>query len=129
MIYRNRRVGDFLKDLRLTEGRNMEFPTVFTALKENGSGLPTFEMDEGRGYLTVIIPVHPYFLPKNTNSLYEQKIIEILSKKQLTLTDLSKELGYKGITEKLRKTIDSMLKQGIIKKVPSTEKTVIYSKS
>ena len=62
MIYRNRRIGDFLKELKLTEGRNTGFPTAYSALKENGSEPISFDMDPERDYLTVRIPVHPYFL-------------------------------------------------------------------
>ncbi len=33
--YRNRRVGDFLKELHLTEGRGTGFPTIYKALEDN----------------------------------------------------------------------------------------------
>lgn len=62
-IYRNRRIGDFLKELHLIEGRNTGYPTVLNALRDNGSSYPEFEMDEGRNYLTVKLSIHPYFLP------------------------------------------------------------------
>ena len=45
-------------------GRNTGYPTVLNALRDNGSSYPTFTMDIGRTYLTVTLPVHPYFLPK-----------------------------------------------------------------
>lgn len=35
-IYRNRRIGDFLKELHLIEGRNTGFPTALNALVANG---------------------------------------------------------------------------------------------
>ncbi|MCM1578920.1 MAG: hypothetical protein NC078_09000 [Ruminococcus sp.] len=62
-IYRNRRIGDFLKELKLIEGRNTGFPNAIKALKNNGSGSLKFDMDENRSYLSVTIPVHPYFAP------------------------------------------------------------------
>ena len=44
--YRNRRIGDFLKELRLTEGRGTGFPTIYDAMADNGSPKPTFDTDE-----------------------------------------------------------------------------------
>ena len=38
-VYRNRRIGDFLKELKLIEGRNTGFPNAIKALKANGSGM------------------------------------------------------------------------------------------
>ena len=44
--YRNRRIGDFLKELKLVEGRNTGIPTILHAMEANGSELPLFETDE-----------------------------------------------------------------------------------
>ena len=128
--YRNRRIGDFLKELKLTEGRNTGFPTAFTALRENGSDMPEFEMDDARGYLTVRIPVHQYFAPKvkASDSVYTAKILSILERKPLNLTDLSKEMGYRGITQKLKKAVDSLCATGMIEKIPSEEYGVVFQK-
>lgn len=38
--YRNRRIGDILKELHLTEGRNTGFGKILRALEENGSTKP-----------------------------------------------------------------------------------------
>lgn len=43
--YRNRRIGDFLKELHLTEGRNTGFKKILDALEANGSPKPEFETD------------------------------------------------------------------------------------
>lgn len=48
--YRNRRVGDFLKELHLTEGRNTGFHKILHALEVNDSPAPRFETDEDRIY-------------------------------------------------------------------------------
>lgn len=55
--YRNRRIGDFLKELHLTEGRGTGFPTIYTAMAENGSPEPTFDTDDN-SYVLVTLPVH-----------------------------------------------------------------------
>ena len=60
--YRNRRIGEFLKELRLTEGRGTGVPSIFKAMRDNGSPEPRFETDENRTYFTTVLPVHPAFL-------------------------------------------------------------------
>ncbi|WP_456377866.1 RNA-binding domain-containing protein [Lutibacter sp.] len=60
--YRNRRIGDFLKELRLTEGRGTGFPTIYKAMEENGSPEPIFKTDEQSTYVLVTLPVHPLSL-------------------------------------------------------------------
>ena len=54
--YRNRRLGDFLKELNLTEGRATGIPTIQKALKDNGSEPATIETDENRTYFLITIP-------------------------------------------------------------------------
>jgi ATP-dependent DNA helicase RecG len=56
--YRNRRIGDFLKELRLTEGRGTGFPTIYNAMKVNGSPKPVFETDEESTYFLTILPAN-----------------------------------------------------------------------
>ena len=59
--YRNRRIGEFLKELHLTEGRNTGFRKILNALKDNGSPLPVFYTDEDRLSFAVTIYQHPEF--------------------------------------------------------------------
>ena len=56
--YRNRRLGDFLKELDLTEGRSTGVPTIQTKLAENGSPRAIFETTDDRLTFLVTIPVH-----------------------------------------------------------------------
>jgi ATP-dependent DNA helicase RecG len=58
--YRNRRIGDFLKELHLTEARGTGFPTIYNAMDDNGSPKPTFDTDETT-YVLVTIPIHDSF--------------------------------------------------------------------
>lgn len=44
--YRNRRLGDYLKELRLSEGRATGIPTIQDELRKNGSPLARIETDE-----------------------------------------------------------------------------------
>ena len=59
--YRNRRIGDFLKDLHLTEGRNTGFRKILDAIKANGSPLPEFETDEAHDYFVSRFFIHEGF--------------------------------------------------------------------
>lgn len=56
--YRNRRLGDFLKELDLTEGRSTGVPTIQAKLAENGSLRAKFETTDDRLTFLVTIPIH-----------------------------------------------------------------------
>ncbi|WP_262482637.1 ATP-binding protein [Anditalea andensis] len=57
--YRNRKIGGFLKELKLTEGRGTGLPIIHSSMEENGSPPPVFETDENNTYFLCILPVHP----------------------------------------------------------------------
>lgn len=57
--YRNRRIGEFLKELHLTEGRNTGFRKILNALEANGSPKPLFETDDERTYFMTTLYIHP----------------------------------------------------------------------
>ena len=54
--YRNRRLGDFLKELELTEGRSTGIPTIQNELKKNGSPRAVIETDDERTFFLIDIP-------------------------------------------------------------------------
>ena len=56
--YRNRRIGDFLKELEITEGRSTGIPKILRAMKKNGSPPPQFEFDDEHSYFLLRLPVH-----------------------------------------------------------------------
>lgn len=58
--YRNRRLGDFLKELDLTEGRSTGVPTIQAKLAENGSPRAIFETTDDRLTFLVTIPIHEW---------------------------------------------------------------------
>ena len=64
--YRNRRLGEFLKELDLSEGRATGIPTIQEELKRNGSPLASFDTDSHRTYFLITIPCHPDFVSKKT---------------------------------------------------------------
>ena len=60
--YRNRRLGDFLKELKLSEGRATGIPTIQKELQKNGSAPARIETDVDRSYFLISIPCHPDFI-------------------------------------------------------------------
>lgn len=57
--YRNRRIGEFLKELDMTEGRSTGIPKILRAMKNNGSPKPEFETDDERLHFLIRLPIHP----------------------------------------------------------------------
>jgi ATP-dependent DNA helicase RecG len=66
--YRNRRIGEYLKELNLTEGKGTGIPTIKRALSLNGSKPAQYDTDgDERRFFVVIIPVHEVFLLEDSN--------------------------------------------------------------
>lgn len=97
--YRNRRIGEFLKELDLTEGRGTGIPKILRKIDANGSPLPRFLTDDDRTYFVVEFPIHPEFLPKKSKQEKgtqngSDKIVELLLETpNLTISDISRHLG------------------------------------
>jgi ATP-dependent DNA helicase RecG len=62
---RNPRIGEFLKELKLVEGRNTGIPAMLRAMEYDGSEMPTFKTDGERTYLTVTLSIHPMLLSRS----------------------------------------------------------------
>ena len=60
--YRNRRLGEFLKELDLSEGHSSGIPTIQEELEKNGSPRAEFFTDEDRRAMRIRIPIHLAFL-------------------------------------------------------------------
>ena len=56
--YRNRRLGEYLKELDMTEGRSTGIPTIQNVLENNGSPRATVITDEDRTFFRIAIPCH-----------------------------------------------------------------------
>ena len=59
---RNRRIGEFLKELKLAEGRLTGLPQIYDAMEQNGSPTPKFDFDAGRTYFRATLPAHPEYV-------------------------------------------------------------------
>lgn len=89
--YRNRNLGDFLKELNLTEGRATGIPTIQKELKRNGSPEAHIETDEERAYFLIDIPCHPHAVglweKDNRMAIDENSIQKVLQKHHIKLNE------------------------------------------
>lgn len=74
--YRNRKLGDFLKELGLTEGRATGIPTIQKALKENGSDPAIIETDNDRTFFLITIPCHTGFSFPSLKQIIPDSVIK-----------------------------------------------------
>lgn len=72
--YRNRRIGEFLKELDLAEGRSTGVPKILRTMRDNGSPVPRFETDDDRTWFRVRLPVHPSFPLEAGHAIGERDI-------------------------------------------------------
>jgi len=74
--YRNRRIGEFMKELELTEGRSAGIRKIKRRIAQNGSPDPVFETDADRNYFLVRFPVHPKSVRQTDVTGYRKEFIE-----------------------------------------------------
>ena len=126
--YRNRRIGDFLKELHLVEGRNTGIPTALKAIQNNGSPLPEFITDDERSFFSVIVPIHDSFLSerkedmnrpikkRRTKKEIKKLIVEMLDDGDYSAGMLYRMLGYSGnISKTFKSCIDDLLAESTIR--------------
>jgi len=132
---RNRRIGDFLKELKLAERRNTGIPRILRAVEKNGSEKPVFETDADRSYLSVFIPIHRAFpdvakpkwkeivfgapvsklsRPYRNRSGLKKDILQALEKEDLSRNRLARTLGYTKITDAFRDAVSELMAEGKI---------------
>jgi ATP-dependent DNA helicase RecG len=127
--YRNRRIGDFLKELDLTEGRSTGIPKIREAMAHNGSPAARLITDEERTYFRVELPIHPAFL-RAPVEVTDEDIVEVtdedivasaagmtetercilkaLRNAPLGRADLLQWLGYKSLSGHVHKALDRL---------------------
>lgn len=132
---RNRRIGEYLKELKLVESRNTGIPTMIAELEKNGSELPLFRTDGDRTYMTVIIRINPFFLRDRVKSFRETKIerrtkeqirleiVDALDGKEMSVRQLSILLGYKTISPSFRSIVNELIADGTIENAYSNRFT------
>ena len=125
--YRNRRIGEFLKELHLTEGRNTGFKKILDALKKNGSPLPEFETDEAHDYFITRLFVREGFYDfhgsttiETTKETTREKLIgEIAHNPSITAKRLAEIAGLSE--DGVRYHLKQMRKEGILTREGSSK--------
>ena len=127
--YRNRRLGDFLKELDLTEGRSTGVPTIQAKLAENGSPRAVFETTDDRLTFLVTIPVHegcnksseraPESSEKGSEKSSEKSSEKILNliKNKPTISAAEIAMGIDMSARGVEKQIRKLREAGIIKRI------------
>jgi ATP-dependent DNA helicase RecG len=121
--YRNRRIGEFLKELDLTEGRATGIPKMIRVMRDNGSAPLEFEFDEDHSYFMVRLLAHPAALEiapiadpdiKGAESTsLEVRIVTALVDGPLSKSEISNRLG-RAITGTLNRRVRELLQNGFI---------------
>jgi DNA-binding MarR family transcriptional regulator len=57
----------------------------------------------------------------NKSIAYDQRVLDALAHGSLTLTDLARAMGYRGISKKLRDRVDRLVQEGRLERVPSAD--------
>jgi ATP-dependent DNA helicase RecG len=87
--YRNRRIGEFLKEIDLSEKKSTGITKILRALEINNSPLPDFETDDDRNYLITTIKMNPVFGKKGMSAesenerSFERSLSEVLSEVEI----------------------------------------------
>lgn len=92
--YRNRRIGEFLKELDLTEGRSTGISKILKVMAANGSPSPEFETDDDRTHFLIRLPVHKKAaqLEKQTEPVQEALTERVRTKPARARPELRPEL-------------------------------------
>ncbi len=124
--YRNRRIGEFLKELDLTEGRSTGIPKVLKGMKKNGSPAPEFESDEDRTYFLIRLPVHVRAAGQAESAVQSgaqsraqsgarsDQVMTALIQAPLSMNELVAALQLKSKTGALKRTVNELLTKGLI---------------
>ena len=124
--YRNRRIGEFLKELRLTEGRCTGIPTIREAMTRNGSPPPRFSTDQDRTHFLVELPIHPQLRgDKKAHDEAHQKahdelsaievgVLRFVAAQPRSRGEIAEHLGLKSRSGHFYKVIDSLRNLGLI---------------
>jgi ATP-dependent DNA helicase RecG len=128
--YRNRRIGEFLKELDLTEGRGTGIGKIHAAMKANGSRPPRFETDEGRTYFLVELLVHPSFAEQPVEapveapvelSETERAILKFCKDKPRSKREILVGLGYQSMTGHTKLALQRLADLGLLEfTIPQT---------
>lgn len=121
--YRNRRIGEFLKELKLTEGRSTGIPKIRAAMRQNGSPPPKFKTDRGRTYFLVELPIQPQMKAAQVKAQVkaqvelnetERRIVAALRHGPKATHEIAEALGSRGLTGAIKVALQRLQKLGLI---------------
>ena len=130
---RNRRIGDFLRELDLVEGRNTGIPDILRSMEQNGSPMPVFETDADRSYFLVVLPVHRSFVSrgtengqapepqktrrKNRNAAQIRELVlkSLRHGKEMSASELAVQMGYASLTPSVSRVLKELISEGKVK--------------
>jgi len=122
--YRNRRIGDFLKELSLTEGRGTGFPKIRKSMRENGSPDPTFKTNTDLTYFLTILPCNYLFIDLKLDD-YKKSIL-IFCQQEKSRKEIMKYIGLENRQENAKKHLQPLIDSAYIRylypHVPQTPK-------
>lgn len=132
--YRNRRIGDFLKELHLTEGRGTGIPKIQHAMKHNGSPEPIFDTDDNLAYFLTILPIHASWplTTSNQDRIYDgiqdgtydrgqrDKILLEYCVKPHTRRELLARLGLFNSAKNFSRNVKHLLDEGYVERTLPT---------
>lgn len=127
-IYRNRRIGECLKELSLANGKATGLPKIIKAMKDNNSPEPVFETDDSRAYFTVKLYENTCYFDDEYQDLYvdekeqkdvlvsviEDQILELLADGPLSKKEISEYLGYENVPGNIKRTLCKLLEKKLI---------------
>ncbi len=102
--YRNRRIGEFLKELEMTEGRSTGIPKILKEMAANGSPAPVFETDDERLSFVIRLPRHPLSLVPTgevTGEVAPEVTPEVTPEVERVVLALQEELSRTGLQQAL----------------------------
>ena len=127
-IYRNRRIGECLKELSLANGKATGLPKIIKAMKDNNSPEPVFETDDSRAYFIVKLYENTCYFDDEYQDLYidekqqkdvlisviEDQILELLSDGPLSKKEISEYLGYENVPGNIKRSLCKLLEKKLI---------------
>jgi ATP-dependent DNA helicase RecG len=113
-FYRNRRVGDFLKELEFTEGRSTGFPKIYRNLKKNYSPEPKFETDENNLHFLATIYSHKLFAPKSIELGEKEKKILDFCKEPKSSREILDFIGVSYHSKNVNKFVSTLVDAGYL---------------
>jgi len=114
--YRNSRLGDFLKELHLTEGRGTGIPKIRSYMKKNGSPDPIFETDHDSTYFLTTLGRHKQYTNTEKSIIVtdEQKLVLQNCRVASSLKELMVLVGRIDRTKFTRSIITPLVKMNLL---------------